>query len=70
MTSDDKNHVISFLRRIASEIESNEKFDFSFSVFPKKPSTISIDREVTHPDLNDFDIHISVRDFLSEDAQA
>lgn len=70
MTNDDKKHVISFLRRIASEIELNENFDFSFSVLPKKPSTISIDREVTHPDLNDFDIHLSVRDFQREDTQA
>ena len=70
MTNDNKKHVISFLRRIASEIESNEKFDFSFSVLPKKRSTISIDRKVTHPELNDFDIHMSLKDFTSEDTQA
>lgn len=58
------------MRRIANEIESNEKFDFSFSVSPKKPSTISIDRKVTHPELNDFDIHMSLKDFPSEDTKA
>ncbi len=70
MNIEDKKYIAQFLRRIVDEIESNEKFDFSFSVLPKKPSTISIDREVTHPDLNDFDIHISVRDFQREDTQA
>lgn len=70
MTKKDKKYIVDFMRRIANEIESNEKFDFSFSVLPKKPSTISIDLEVTHPDLNDLDIHVSVRDFQREDTKA
>lgn len=66
MTKEDKKYIVDFMRRIANEIESNEKFDFSFSVLPKKPSTISIDLEVTHPEFNDFDINMSLKDFPIE----
>lgn len=74
MESQDRNHIASFLRRVADQIESNERFDFNCSIRAKKPSTVSIDNGGNivndSPEFNDFYIELSVRDFKSEDTKA